>query len=119
MAFRTDFAGVEAGWVTGVALKLQVDGSALASVGHTLVQYTETRFCVATIGSGAASLFVTMQLHKLSPASRDSSAAIRIPRRGSLRYPVVLRSVKSWGRLLGPDGRAREVLPVDLWAPAG
>jgi hypothetical protein len=32
---------------------------------------------------------------------------------------VVLRSVKSWGRLLGPDGHAREIVPVDLWAPAG
>jgi len=31
---------------------------------------------------------------------------------------VVLRSVKSWGRLLGPDGHAREIVPVDLWAPA-
>jgi hypothetical protein len=31
---------------------------------------------------------------------------------------VVLRSVKSWGRLLGPDGHAREIVSVDLWAPA-
>jgi hypothetical protein len=31
---------------------------------------------------------------------------------------VVLRSVKSWGRLLGPDGHAQEIVPVDLWAPA-
>jgi len=30
---------------------------------------------------------------------------------------VVLRSVKSWGRLLGLDGRAQDVVPVDLWAP--
>jgi len=29
---------------------------------------------------------------------------------------VVLRSVKSWGRLLGLDGRAKDVVPVDLWA---
>jgi crotonobetainyl-CoA:carnitine CoA-transferase CaiB-like acyl-CoA transferase len=29
---------------------------------------------------------------------------------------VVLRSLKSWGRLLGLDGRARDVVPVDLWA---
>jgi crotonobetainyl-CoA:carnitine CoA-transferase CaiB-like acyl-CoA transferase len=30
---------------------------------------------------------------------------------------VVLRSLKSWGRLLGLDGRAQDVVPVDLWAP--
>jgi crotonobetainyl-CoA:carnitine CoA-transferase CaiB-like acyl-CoA transferase len=29
---------------------------------------------------------------------------------------VVLRSAKSWGRLLGLDGRAQDVVPVDLWA---
>jgi hypothetical protein len=26
--------------------------------------------------------------------------------------------VKSWGRLLGLDGRAQDVVPVDLWASA-
>jgi DNA-binding Lrp family transcriptional regulator len=120
LAFRTDFARVEAGWLTGVALKLRVSGSPVAAVGRTLVQYPETRFCVATVGNEAANLFVTMQLHKLS----DLDAAIH---RLLAEYPgvtvqdtrVVLRSVKSWGRILGPDGHAEEIVPVDLWAPAG
>lgn len=29
---------------------------------------------------------------------------------------VALRAVRSWRRLLGPDGRAQEIVPVDLWA---
>jgi DNA-binding Lrp family transcriptional regulator len=119
LAFRTDFARVEAGWLTGVALKLQVTGSPVAAVGRTLVQYPETRFCVATVGAGAASLFVTMQLHNLSSLDGVISRLLaEYPGVAVLDTRVVLRSVKSWGRLLGPDGRAREIVPVDLWAPA-
>jgi len=118
LAFRTDFARVEAGWLTAVALKLSVTGSAATTVGRTLVGYPETRFCVAVVGDGAADLFVTMQLHNVS----DLDSVIR---RLSADHPgvavldtrVVLRSVKSWGRLLGLDGRAQDVVPVDLWAP--
>jgi len=118
LAFRTDFARVEAGWLTGVALKLRVSESPLAAVGRTLVHYPETRFCVATVGAGAANLFVTMQLHKLSSLDAVISRLIaEYPGVTLLDTRVVLRSVKSWGRLLGPDGRAQEVVPVDLWAP--
>ena len=119
LAFRTDFARVEAGWLTGVALKMSVTGSPLAAVGRTLVQYHETRFCAATVGAGAANLFVTMQLHKLSALDAVISRLIaEYPDVAVLDTRVVLRSVKSWGRLLGRDGRAREIVPVDLWAPA-
>jgi DNA-binding Lrp family transcriptional regulator len=119
LAFRTDFARVEAGWLTGVALKLRVSGSPLAAVGRALVQYPETRFCVATVGAGAANLFVTMQLHKLSSLDAVISRLIaEHPGVTVLDTRVVLRSVKSWGRLLGPDGRAAEIVPVDLWSAA-
>jgi DNA-binding Lrp family transcriptional regulator len=118
LAFRADFARVEAGWLTAVALKLSVTGSAATAVGRTLVGYPETRFCVAIIGDGAADLFVTMQLHNVSdldPVLRRLSADH--PGVAVLDTRVVLRSVKSWGRLLGLDGRAQHVVPVDLWAP--
>ena len=118
LVFRTDFARVEAGWPTAVALKLSVTGSAVTAVGRTLVGYPETRFCVAAIGGGAANLFVTMQLHNVSdldPVIHRLSA--EHPGVAVLGTRVVLRSVKSWGRLLGLDGRAQHVVPVDLWAP--
>jgi len=51
LVFRTDFARVEAGWPTALALKLSVTGSAVTAVGRTLVRYPETRFCVAVIGA--------------------------------------------------------------------
>jgi DNA-binding Lrp family transcriptional regulator len=118
LVFRTDFARVEAGWPTAVALKLSVTGSAVTAVGRTLVRYPETRFCVAVVGGGVADLFVTMQLHNVSdldPVIHRLSA--EHPGVAVLGTRVVLRSVKSWGRLLGPDGRAQHVIPVDLWAP--
>ena len=118
LAFRTDFARVEAGWPTGVAVKLRVSGSPLEAVGRTLVGYPETRFCVATVG-GAANLFVTMQLHELSALDTVIHRLLaEYPGAAVLDTRVVLRCVKSWGRLLGPDGHAREIVPVDLWAPA-
>ena len=118
LAFRTDFARVQAGWPTAVALKLSVTGSAVAAVGRTLVRYPETRFCVELTGGGAANIFVTMQLHNVSdldPVIHRLSA--EHPGVAVLDTRVVLRSLKSWGRLLGLDGRAQDVVPVDLWAP--
>ena len=117
LAFRTDFARVQAGWPTAVALKLSVPGS-VAAVGRTLVRYPETRFCVAVTGGGAADIFVTMQLHTvadLDPLIHRLS--VEHPGVTVLDTRVVLRSVKSWGRLVGLDGRAQDVVPVDLWAP--
>jgi len=118
LAFRTDFARVQAGWPTAVALKLSVTGSAVAAVGRTLVRYPETRFCVELTGGAAANIFVTMQLHNVSdldPVIHRLSA--EHPGVAVLDTRVVLRSLKSWGRLLGLDGRAQDVVPVDLWAP--
>ena len=117
LAFRTDFARVEAGWPSGMALKLRVAWPQVAAVGRTLVHYPETRFCVAIVG-GPANLFVTMQLHRASALdSVISRLMAEYPDVAVLDTRAVLRSVKSWGRLLGPDGRAQEVVPVDLWAP--
>jgi hypothetical protein len=85
---------------------------------RTLPEGTE-RFRVATVGAGAANLFVTMQLHELSSLDAViSRLTAEYPGVTVLDTRVVLRSVKSWGRLLGPDGRAEDVVRVDLWAPA-
>jgi DNA-binding Lrp family transcriptional regulator len=117
LAFRTDFARVEAGWLTAVAVKLDVNGSELDAVGRTLVQYPETRFCAATVGAGTARVFVTMQLHDLRALDGVISRVLaEHPGVLVLDTRVILRSVKSWGRLLGPDGHAREIVPVDPWA---
>ena len=110
-------AAITGGWPSGMALKLRVAWPQVAAVGRTLVHYPETRFCVAIVG-GPANLFVTMQLHRASALdSVISRLMAEYPDVAVLDTRAVLRSVKSWGRLLGPDGRAQEVVPVDLWAP--
>ncbi|HYB38447.1 MAG TPA: Lrp/AsnC family transcriptional regulator [Mycobacterium sp.] len=117
MAFRTDFARVEAGWLTGVALKLRVAELAVSEIGRALVQYPEIRFCAAIVGGGPANLFVTMQLHELAVLDTVTARLLtEFPSVAVLDTRVVLRFVKSWGRLLGMDGHAGEVVPVDLWA---
>jgi DNA-binding Lrp family transcriptional regulator len=99
LAFRTDFARVQAGWPTAVALKLSVTGSAVAAVGRTLVRYPETRFCVELTGGAAANIFVTMQLHNVSDLD-----------------PVIHRLSAEHPGVAVLDSRARDVVPVDLWA---
>ena len=60
-----------------------------------------------------------MQLHELSVLDAVISRLLaEYPGVAVMDARVVLRSVKSWGRLLGPDGHAQQVVPVDLWAPA-
>jgi len=66
-----------------------------------------------------ANLVVTMQIHKLSALDAVISQLIaEYPGVAVLDTRIVGRSVKSWARLLGSDGHAREIVPVDLWAPA-
>ena len=119
LAFRTDFARVEAGWLTAVALKLGRDRVGGERGGPHIGRLPQDPTAVPrSCRKRAADLFVTMQLHHLSdldPVIRRLSADH--PGVTVLDTRVVLRSVNSWGRLLGLDGRAQHVVPVDLWAP--
>lgn len=117
VAFRTDFARAEAGWPVNVVLMLGLTAdTAAAEVGRALVTWAETRVCAAIIG-GAAQLFLTVQVHELG-AVDDVIARLRqtFPGVTVLNTRALLRPVKSFGRLLDADGRARDVLPVNPWA---
>lgn len=119
MTFRTDFARPVAGWPTNVVLKLRVeDASAVPHVGSALVRWPEIRVCTDLVG-GEANLFVTAQLHSLTAldelSARLSTEFIGV---GVIDRRVLLLPVKSFTRVLGPDGCARDVIPVDFWAPA-
>jgi DNA-binding Lrp family transcriptional regulator len=115
LTFRTDFARLEGGWPVHVALSLRVPDELLVEVGSRMGAWSETRVCVALVA--AANLFVTVQLHELGALDRllrriraTWSGVEIVDRR------VVLRSVKSWGRVLDTTGRAVETVPVDIWA---
>ncbi|HJP73826.1 MAG TPA: AsnC family transcriptional regulator [Pseudonocardiaceae bacterium] len=118
LTFRTDFTRIEGGWPALLALWLRVPDEALETVGVEIGGWRETRICFSVVG--AANLFVMAQLHRIGELSR-LFARIR-----DLGHPVevtdqrvVLRPLKSFGRLLDHAGHATGVVPVDPWAPVG
>ncbi|ORA72515.1 hypothetical protein BST25_14785 [Mycobacterium heidelbergense] len=118
VTFRADFARAVAGWPTSAVLTLRLaSDTAVADVGRALVPWPETRVCAAIIG-GPAHLFVTVQVHEAG-ALAEFSARLHetFPGATVLSTQMVLRPVKSFGRLLDADGRARDMVPVDPWAP--
>lgn len=120
VAFRTDFARAEAGWPVNVVLMLGLPAdTAAAEVGRALVTWPETRVCAAILG-GAAQLFLTVQVHELG-AVDGVIARLRqtFPGVVVLNTRALLRPVKSFGRLLDDDGRARDAVPVNPWAALG
>ncbi|MEU2623110.1 Lrp/AsnC family transcriptional regulator [Streptomyces sp. NPDC007157] len=114
LTFRTDFVRFAGGWHLYVALSLRVPDELLYEMGRDIGRWPETRVCAAV--AGAANLFVTAQLHDLQALEpllrriRTTRPGIEIDDR-----QTVLRSIKSWGRLLAPDGRAVDVVPVIPW----
>jgi DNA-binding Lrp family transcriptional regulator len=118
VTFRTDFARAVAGWPTSAVLTLRLGpDTAVGDVGRALVGWPETRVCAATVG-GPAQLFVTVQVHEPG-ALGEFSARLHETFSGVsvLSTRMVLRPVKSFGRLLDVDGGARDIVAVDAWAP--
>jgi DNA-binding Lrp family transcriptional regulator len=118
LAFRTDFTRTDGGWPTQLVLWLLVPDDRLAEVATEIAQWRETRICASALGP--ANLLVKLQLHRLDDVEplfariRDTLPAATVADRR-----LVLRPVKSWGRLLDAEGRCEQVVPVDLWASPG
>jgi DNA-binding Lrp family transcriptional regulator len=115
LAFRADFTRGEGGWPAQAILWLSVpDG--LHEAGLAVGEWPETRICLSVVG--VANLFVVVQLHRLAELgdllTRIQSA---LPGATIVEQRVVLRPVKSWGRLLDHDGHATGLVPADPWAP--
>lgn len=115
LTFRTDFTRREGGWPTELVLWLAVAGGQVEQVGSQLAEWPETRIAIATVG--AANLLVMVQLHRLDELDRlrarlaEARPAVRV-----VDERVVLRPIKSWGRLLDEVGHAVGVIPVNPWA---
>ncbi|WP_235746589.1 Lrp/AsnC family transcriptional regulator [Nocardia coffeae] len=115
LGFRTDFTRSEGGWPTEYALRLSVPHHALAEVGTEIGRWPQTRICAAT--TGPANLLVMAQVHHTS----DLTGLFDRIRSGTpvaevVDHRLVLRAVKSWGRLLDENGHSDGVVPVDPWA---
>ncbi len=115
LTFRTDFTRIEGGWPALLVLWLRVPDEALEKVGVEIGGWRETRICFSVVG--AANLFVMVQLHRLGELSRlfgrvrDLGQQIEVT-----DQRVVLRPLKSWGRLLDHSGHSVDIVPVDPWA---
>jgi hypothetical protein len=87
----------------------------LEAVGVEVSGWPETRICLSVVG--AANLFVMAQLHRIGELSRLSARLRDLGRPIEVvDQRVVLRPVKSWGRLLDQAGHSTGVVPVDPWA---
>lgn len=116
LTFRTDFTRIEGGWPALLVLWLRVPDEALEAAGVAIGGWRETRICFSVVG--AANLFVMAQLHRLSELNQLFARVRELGQHVEvLDQRVVLRPLKSWGRLLDHDGHATGVVPVDPWAP--
>ncbi|GAB3208280.1 Lrp/AsnC family transcriptional regulator [Nocardia tengchongensis] len=115
LSFRTDFARSEGGWPTEYVLWLSVPHDQLDELGAQIGSWPQTRICLSTVGT--ANLMVMAQVHR----NRDVTRILeRLPPEAVVTdQRLVLRAVKSWGRLLDADGHALDHVPVDPWAPTG
>ncbi len=117
ISFRTDFVRVKAGWPIHVALWMRVPDENVAEVGSQLRNWPETRVCTSLVSD--KNLFATMQVHGLPELERTLARVRRTWNDVEIAdRQVILRSVKSWGRLLDEDGYAIGVVPVNPWYTA-
>ncbi len=116
LTFRTDFTRIEGGWPALLTLWLRVPDEALEPVGVEISGWGETRICFSVVG--AANLFVMAQLHRIGELSRLFARIRDLGHQVEVTdQRVVLRPLKSFGRLLDHAGHATGVVPVDPWAP--
>ncbi|WP_429427910.1 Lrp/AsnC family transcriptional regulator [Nocardia sp. GAS34] len=117
LGFRTDFTRVEVGWPVEFVLWLSVPHHRLEEIGGEIASWPVTRICLST--TGVANLMVMAQVHKVG-AIADALERVRtnLPDAEVVEHRLVLRPIKSWGRLLDADGRAAGLIPVDPWATA-
>ncbi|KAA9159106.1 Lrp/AsnC family transcriptional regulator [Amycolatopsis acidicola] len=115
LAFRTDFARWEGGWPAQVILWLSASGDGLHEAGREIGGWREARICLSVVGM--ANLFVVVQLHRLAELGELLARIRSLPEVTVVDQRVVLRPVKSWGRLLDGDGHAAGLVPADLWTP--
>ena len=115
LSFRTDFARGEGGWPAELVLWLGVPHEQLDLVGTEIADWPQTRVCLSAVG--AANLLVMAQVHQLADLGQllDRIRAT-FPAVTLHDQRVVLRPLKSWGRLQDRAGHAVGVVPVDPWA---
>ncbi|WP_405487157.1 hypothetical protein [Nocardia sp. NBC_00511] len=115
LSFRTDFTRPEAGWPTEYILWLAAPPEDLATIGRDLSTWPETRICLSVVGR-ANLLLMTQTHHPTHLHPLLTRLATSHPEAAVVDQRLILRPIKSWGRLLDRSGQAAAVVPVNPWA---
>lgn len=116
LGFRTDFVRRDGGWPVAFILWAVVPSAELDDVGRRVSAWPATRICVSNVGR--VNMMVLQQVHQVADITGLLARFDReVPSVDVADHRMVLRAVKSWGRLLDGSGRAVDTVPVDPWAP--
>jgi DNA-binding Lrp family transcriptional regulator len=111
---RTEVAAPLAGWPVSVVLSADAPAGRLHDVATTLARLREVRLC-ATLAS-TPSLLVVAWLSSLEEVHRFEQEFLqKVPDVEVLDRLVVLRAVKRMGHLLDDEGRAVDMVRMDVW----
>lgn len=110
----TDVAAQDAGWPVENYVRADVPVGVLRDTAQQLSQIRQSRL-TATVAAGpqllqSSWLETVEEVHRL-----ELSMAEQLPQLQIVERLLVLRVVKRMGRLIGPDGRAVGVVPVNIW----
>jgi DNA-binding Lrp family transcriptional regulator len=115
LGFRADFVRPGCGWPAQIALWLRVPPEIVATVGRDLTRWPPVRVSAELVGH--ANLFITVQLHDLDELDGlVTRLRATWPTLHVLEHQVILRSIKSWGRVLDEHGQAVRTVAVNPWA---
>lgn len=111
---RTDVSAQDAGWPVENYLMADVPVDSLRETARKLSAMRQARL-TATVASGpqlvqSSWVKTVEELHRLELSIAAMCPELRVAER-----LLVLRVVKRMGRLIGPDGRAEGVVPINIW----
>jgi DNA-binding Lrp family transcriptional regulator len=112
---RTDVSAQDAGWPVENYVRADVPVGALRETARQLSQMRQARL-TATVATGpllvhASWLETVEEVHRL-----ELTMAEQLPQLQVVERLLVLRVVKRNGRLIGANGRAVGVVPINIWA---
>lgn len=115
LAFRCDVARVLTGWPSSALLWLNVPDDRIDEAGRVLGRRPEVRTCAAL--ADERNLLLTIGLRQVSDLHEHITRIRRdAPYARIIERNIVLRQEKLYGRILAPDSRALEAVPIDPWA---
>lgn len=111
---RADVSAQDAGWPVENYIRADVPVPILRDTAERLSQMRQSRL-TATVAAGpqllqSSWLQTVEEVHRLELSMVEQHPQLQIVER-----LLVLRVIKRNGRLIGPDGRATGVVPINIW----